>query len=433
MVANYLRAYTVLNNMIKSAYWDYEKLINYQNNKIKYIVKYAYENVPYYNKLFKKLNISPEHIRNKNDLNKIPILTKEDIRKNTHDFISRKYNQLKLKKISTSGSTGMPLKVWINQVEDEIRKAKHIRANKSYGQKLRDKWVIITSPHHFGASTKLQNFLRIYVPTPVSVFHDVDTQMNIIKGLQPDILDGYSSSLLLLSKEIKKRGEKTIKPRFLIGGAELIDIPSRNLIENQFNAPFYDQYACIEFDRIAWQCSEKIDYHVDVETLALQFIKEGEEVTAGEKGEIVCTSLFNEAMPLIRYSIGDMGIPSNEKCPCGRNLPFMKMVEGRMDSMLYFPDGKIMSPRALTVAISTYNNYTNFDQFRIIQKKKDLVEIQIKMKKDVDIGTIEKDLKNFLHKTLMIDPILVTFNINFVEDIPLDKTGKLMMVRSELQ
>ena len=398
------------------------------------IVRHAYYHVPLYHSIFRKERIRPSEIRTAADLNKLPILRKEEIKKDLNRAISRKHKIDTLKMIRTSGSTGKPLHFYINGREDEYRKAKHLRANLSVGQRPRDKWVLITSPLHVGEATRLQRLLGIYVPTPILVFNDAAVQISMIEELKPDILDGYSSSLWLLAKEVEKRGTEPIKPRFIIGGAELIGDSSRQLVEKVFDAPFYDQYACDEMERIAWQCKEKDKYHIDADSIVLQFVdKNGDEVATGERGEVVCTSLFNYTMPFIRYAVGDVGIATNEECACGRTLPLMKVVEGRKDSFILLSDGQVVSPLGFDAAMCMFTFHNNIHQYRIIQRKIDRFEIIIKMNSDdIDEGTVEKELLNHLERTLKISADKATFDVKFAEEIPLDKTGKLRKIVSEL-
>jgi len=421
--------------MIKRAYWNQDRLAEYQNKRLRKIIKYAYDYVPYYHKKFRKLGIKPLDIKTKKDLNRLPIISKDEIRENLKEMISKEFNVNDLKMLSTSGSTGEPLILYITGAESEFRKAKHLRANISCGQKLRDRWVVITAPHHFGEATKLQRMLGFYAPTPVSVFNDVSTQILTLERMKPDILDGYSSSLLILAKELKKREIGTIRPRFIIGGAELIDDNSRHFVEKVFSAPFYDQYSSVELERMAWQCPVHEEYHMDVDAIIIQFVdKNGDEVAKGERGEIICTSLFNYAMPFIRYAIGDVGIPSDGLCTCGRTLPLMKVVEGRRDSLLLLPDGQILTPRTFTIAMSMFKFYRYIDQFRVIQKKRDLLEFYIKMKDNSPEESIMKvELIAHLDKMFKLDMNDVKMEIKFVEDMPLDKSGKLMAVVSELK
>jgi phenylacetate-CoA ligase len=429
---NYPRAFYYLNRLNRQARWNPHKLKEHQIRRLNRVIRYAYDNVPFYNKRFKESGIRPEGIKSKDDLNKLPIIRKTDIRGNLGETISKDFDINSLKMLSTSGSTGEPLFIYLRASEIEFRKAKHLRANISCGQKFRDRWVTLTGPQHFGKTTRLQRLCGFYVPTAVSVFDDVSTQISIIENLKPDVLDGYSSSLLLLAKEVEKQKIETIKPRLIIGGAELIDSYSRKYIEKVFGVPFFDQYSSVEFERMAWQCQERRGYHIDADALILQFLdKNGEEVSPGESGEIVCTSLFNYAMPLIRYAIGDVGTPSDETCECGRTLPLMEMVEGRKDSLLFLPNGRILTPRAFTLALHEFKYYDSIEKFRVVQKKLDAFEFDIKMKNDtLKENFLKKELSDHLRTIFKFDAL---FEINFVDDINLDKSGKLMAVVSELK
>jgi len=431
---NYFSAPYYLYCMVKSAHWNRNRLLEHQEKELKKIVKYAYDYVPFYHEAFKKLGIKPREIRTIKDLKKIPIIKKSEIKKNPEGIISNRFSINNLQMLSTSGSTGQPLNVFISKKEDAFRKAKHLRANISCGQRPRDRWVGITSPSHFSELTKLQRVLGIYAPTLVSVFDDVATQISSIQKIEPNILDGYSSSLLLLAKEVQKRGIKTIKPRLVFGGAELVDDFSRQFVEEVFDAPFYDQYATVELERMAWQCPAKLGYHIDADGIIMQFVdKNGEEVSAGESGEIICTSLFNYAMPFIRYAVGDIGIPLDEECPCGRTLPLIKVIEGRKDSLLLLPDGRLLSPRTFTITMNMFELNRCIEQFRVIQKKTDFFEIWIKKKDNtVDETSMATKLVEHIKKMLGIDTHEITFEIKFVQSIPMDRSGKLMVVVSEL-
>ncbi len=431
---NYLRALYYLYVMTRRAYWDRHKLLLHQNRELKKIVKYAYETVPFYNERFEKLGIKPDIIRTIDDLNKLPILRKDEIIRNSSAVISKEFDVNDLQVAATSGSTGQPLRVFISKKEDEFRKAKHLRANISCGQRPMDRWITITSPTHFSEITKTQQMLGIYSPLFISVFDDIDKQILNIEKLKPAILDGYSSSLLLLAREIRKRGGTKIKPRIIIGGAELISDSSRQYVEETFGAPFYDQYGTIEMERMAWQCSAKLGYHIDADAMILEFVdKNGEPVSEGESGEIVCTSLFSYAMPFIRYAVGDVGVPSDEVCSCGRKLPLMKVIEGRKDSILVLPDGRLMSPRAFTITMNMFKLIGHIEQFQVVQRRRDLFEIRLKKKdKAVDENSLETELRAHLRKMFSLGAHEVTFEIRFIEDFDLDRGGKFKIVISEL-
>jgi phenylacetate-CoA ligase len=274
--------------------------------------------------------------------------------------------------------------------------------------------------------------LGIYAQKCISVFNKINEQVRLSQQWKADVLDGYSGALLLLAKEVERRGVKDIRPRLMFGSADLIDAPTRRYLEEVFKAPYHDQYGCSEVNRTAWQCPERTGYHMDVDSVITQFVDdEGHDVSEGETGEIVHTSLFNFAMPFIRYSIRDRGRPSSETCPCGRVFPLMEVVEGRRDSFISLPDGRIMSPRAFTVAMRMFEYYDNIEWFRIVQKKPNVFEVYLKPKKSLNEELIKAKLESHFAKVLDLPDIEV--NVELSDDIPLSKGGKLMAVVSEVE
>ncbi|MEM2147840.1 MAG: hypothetical protein QXJ94_04470 [Candidatus Bathyarchaeia archaeon] len=431
-MTNYIRAFWFLERMKRRAYWSRAKLKNYQDIRIRNIVRYAYENSPFYHEKWKNAGVRPNDVQSVEDLRKLPIVRKKDLANNLADIVSREFKVSDLKVHRTSGSTGQPLYVYLTQAENEFRKAKHLRSHILLGQKPWDKWITITSPLHFAETTRLQRIFRYYSVIPISVFDDVSAQISKISNLKPDIIDGYFNSLLLLAKEMQKRGVRDVKPKFLVSGAELIDVHARSFIEDFFGAPLFDQYATVEFERIAWQCRVKGGYHVDADSVVVEFVDEcGEAVADGESGEIVCTSLFNYAMPFIRYALDDVGVPCrDDECECGITFPMMKVVEGRKTSFLTFSTGRILAPFAFMLALWTFEYYDFIDLFRIVQTDLDKLVFKIKPKAELP-KEFEKKLIEHVRKELALEK-KVDIVVEFVNEIPLDKTGKFRIIVSEV-
>jgi phenylacetate-CoA ligase len=433
---DYFRIAYHLGNLIQHTRWSKEKLSEYKNSKIRKIVRYAYENVPFYHEKYRQLELEPAAVRGVDDLRKLPVIRRRELQENPKRTISDEFSINGLKKVSTTGSTGCPMSTYITKGEDAFRKAKLLRANIVCGQRPRDKWVVITAPQHQAHQYRLQRFLGVFNPIPISVFDTADAQISAIEKIKPDVLDGYSSSIALLAKEVDEKGIRTINPRIIIGGAELIDNSERQFVEEVFKAPFYDEYASVEFERLAWQCREKNGYHIDADSVVMEFLDEtGEEVAPGESGEIVCTSLFNYAMPLVRYAVGDVGRASEEDtCPCGIEFPQMKVVEGRKDSIILLPGKRVLSPLAIGDCMTIFTYIDNIRQYRMIQKRVDYVKFLVEKKNsDIREDVIEAELLAHLRRTLNIPESDVTVEVDFVDEIPVDATGKLRKVVSELK
>jgi len=433
---NFPRLLYYLATAMRRLKWKSDKLKKYQDKRLRSVVKYAYDSVPFYHELFKKSGITPDGIRNVEDLEKIPVVKKEDLKyESPSRLVSARFDLNKLKTLRTSGSTGEPFRFYINGAEDDWRKAIYLRANISCGQRPRDRWVVVTAPHHFFDTTNVQRKLGIYAQICVSVFTKVEEQAKLVSEAKPDVLDGYSGSLFLLAKEVAQRALRTIHPRIIFGTADFVDSSSRRYLEDIFQAPFYDQLGCAEVDRTAWQCPEKIGYHMDVDSVITQFVdKNGKEVSGGERGEIVYTSLFNYAQPFIRYSINDIGVPLNEECSCGRRLPLMKVVEGRKDSFLVLPNGRLLSPMSFWTIMRYFEYADDIDRFQVVQKKLTSIEIYVKTKDSFTLhDRLEKRLVKHVQRCLQAEESsLPDLDVKFVSEIPVDKTGRLRSVICEL-
>lgn len=432
---NLLRIAYYIAAALRRVHWKKEKLRKYQEKRLRCVIRNAYETVPFYHELFKRNGITPNDIKRIEDLEKIPVVKKEDLKyENSSRLVSARFNFNNLKKLRTSGSTGEPFEFYISGIEDDWRKAIYLRANISCGQRPRDCWVVLTAPHHFYDTTSIQKKVGIFSQTCISIFNRPEEQAELVGKAKPDILDGYSGSLFLLAKEVAKAGSRTIHPNIIFGTADSVGSSSRRYIEEVFRAPFYDQLGCAEVDRTAWQCPEKARYHMDADSVIIQFVdKDEKEVSDGERGEIVYTSLFNCAQPFIRYSVGDVGAPLSEDCSCNRRLPLMKIVEGRKDSFLVLPDGRLLSPMTFWTIMHYFEQANEIDRFRVIQKKLTSIEIYVKTKgTSVSNGRLEKRLVRQIRKCLQVDEASLDIFIKFEKEIPLDKTGRLRSVICEL-
>ena len=138
-------------------------------------------------------------------------------------------------------------------------------------------------------------------------------------------------------------------------------------------------------------------------------------------------------MPLIRYSVGDVGQYRRDECPCGRVLPLMKVLEGRKDSFIVLPNHQLLSPRTFTVAMSMFGRYQDIEEFRVIQRKLDYIELFVKTRKGYEEQEVfERELTAHIQRMLDLDRLGVSISVTFVDEIPLSKTGKLSAVISEV-
>jgi len=229
-----------------------------------------------------------------------------------------------------------------------------------------------------------------------------------------------------LAKAIDENGIEDIKPKIVFGTSEILDDETRKYINSVFEVEMVDMFGCVELNRTAWECSEHVGYHIDIDAVVMEFIRDGESVSMGERGEIVYTGLYNYAMPLIRYRIGDIGVPSDEICPCRRGLPLMKLIEGRTDSFMQVPDGRIF-PAMIWEPIM--RRIPGVGQFKAIQERKDLIRILLVNDEKFTqktIDQIEHDVKAVMGEKINVET-------EIVDEIPKDKSGKVRAAVSNVR
>jgi phenylacetate-CoA ligase len=399
-----------------------------QFKKAKKILKLAYEHVPLYHKKFKDAHIRPDDIHTIEDYTKIPTLTKAEIQSNpTSALLVGGVPENRLVWRSTSGSTGVPLKIALNQKTLELEGAIWYRALSENGLNVFDKRTIISDPRSFPKRRNIVENLGVIKRQHLSIFDDAETLLRQLERFAPDIIKAYPSSLTVLSDYSRQRAS-ALKPRMVFTTSEILDTHSREYINFSFETEVFDNYSCTEFALLAWECKEHHGYHINADSVLMEFLEDGQPVDYGEHGEIVCTGLLNYTMPLIRYEIGDVGIPLKDACPCGRTLPLMQVVEGRSDDFLTATDGKVISPTVFFPY--PFRDYEEIQQFRVIQQQKDQVLIQVIPRCGIqNRQQILQDAETNI-KRVFGDSMQVEFQL--LDKIERDSTGKLRKIVSNI-
>jgi len=154
---------------------------------------------------------------------------------------------------------------------------------------------------------------------------------------------------------------------------------------------------------------------------------DGEAVEPSERGEIVCTTLINHAMPLIRYRIRDVGVSVEEQCSCGITLPLMKIMEGRADDFLVATDGRIIPPTVFFPY--PFENVEGIRQFRVIQERRDKLTIQLVAKETFLSNEVLEKARREIHKLFGED---MQVESKIVSKIERDSSGKLRKIISHV-
>jgi len=433
MLNSTIRNLETLNRTQWRSFFDIEQ---FQNKRLQQLLVHAYENVPYYHKIFKTVGLKPTDIKNVNDLKKLPILTKDIIRKNLPDLIPTNYQKNRLIPTATGGSTGEPMKFYVDVNWQAWNMAAAYRQWSWAGYNLGDKLIYLwSSPHDISFQAELKNkFFNIFHRTlyldAVQLNEKImDDYIKIIRDYKPKIINSYASAIYILAQYMDKKGIKDIEPKAILTSCEMLFPYQRKIIERTFGCNVYDYYSGRDTTFQAGECTEHTGYHMAIENAVVELLKNNEPVSCGEIGKIVITDLGNYAMPFIRYEIGDLGQLSDEKCPCGRNLPLLKEISGRVRDIVITTKGKYIT--GFFFGLLFYDekgNTKGIKQYQFIQKTKDYAILKIVKGEDFS----QKELNKIIEK-INEQCGDMRIEIEFVDLILPTKSGKYQSTISEVE
>lgn len=403
----------------KSQWWSKEQLKEYQNVKLQKLIIHAYQNIPYYNNLFKKHGIIPSDIKTKNDLNIIPVITKEEVTNNVLNgsLIAKNLNLKKHIKSQSSGSTGFKTIFYIDPNSYGLILACNLRGWDWMGYHLGDKMIKISHNKRNSTIKKLQDKLD-----RVKLFNDkYDSKgfkefYNLFNNYHPSYLRSYPDPLFFLSIYAKKHKLKFTGLKAINTTGNILFPEVRQLVENIFNVKIFDSYSC-EGGPNVFECETHENYHVSDEYGIIEIIDvNGNEVEEGKDGRAIVTALDNYITPFIRYDSKDI-LTKGGSCSCGRSLTTISKIVGRDNDIIITPQGQMLIAQTFT----TYFKYIDgVDQFQVIQNKED--ELKFKIKKNIFYNDeinkkIVKYWQNYTYNNMKIF-------IEEVENIPLLSSGK---------
>ena len=420
----------------KSQWWSRDQLEEYQLQQLGKLLNNAYENVPYYKKVFDERGLKPKDIQDFKDLQKLPFLTKEIIRDNLNDLKARNYPAEKLEYVTTGGSTGIPLGLYYEKgvscaIEWAFMKTQWDRV----GYHFRDKCVILRGNVVKSADSakfwERSLFGRWLI---LSSYHMTDEKLpkyiEKIKKFKPNFIQAYPSTITILARFMR---ESNIEPfptvKAILCGSENLYQWQRELLEEVFQCRVFSWYGHSEMAVLAGECEKNNFYHIFPEYGIVELIgKDGKYVTDGnEVGEIVATSLNNFACPLIRYRTMDLAVPSNAKCDCGRNYPLLKKVEGRLQEIVVTKDRRLITLTALIFA-QHFEAFSKVKEMQLMQEEEG--ELMVRIVKTLQYS--ENDEQEFLTKMQKAVGNGLDINFEYVDHIPRTETGKYRFLIQKL-
>jgi phenylacetate-CoA ligase len=419
-----------------SQYWGIEQFRDYQLEKIKKIVHFAYSNVEYYHNLFKANGLTPEKIKSIEDFKKIPVLNKDIARAENKKLRASNWKYGKIYKSFTGGTTGTPLKLYKDNFDYSFTWASYYRWLSWLGLEIGDRYAKIWGTPtvlSYSIKNRLLNSVKdiLYNRVFINSFNlkdrDVPVLIKKLNSAKPLLIRGSVSSLMQIANYMLEHSlELNYSPLAISPTSESLLPTYRNVLEKAFNGKVFNQYGCGECNSISFECKQQNGMHISMEHAFVEIVDEN-NMPANGTGKIVVTNLDNFAMPFIRYEIGDMGEFNNIQCACGNKQQIIKSIAGRTsDYIITKNKSKVRGAFFTDILMElNINDTEKIKRFQVYQSKEGEIEFRIESSKKISNFFLQK-----LNAALL--KFFTDVNIKVIKNIPNEPNGKFRYLISNI-
>ena len=348
-----------------------------QAARLRRTLEHARSSVPYYRRLFDRAGITPDDVRTASDLNKIPVTTKQDMRAApAADLLSTRVGRGDLIVARTAGSTGVPMTFYQTRAENFLLHLTKLKTLRSLGLAWGDRMIKVQNREYVTRPSSWLSIQRLGVlRQEIVASTTAEAVAAELAGKNADVLTSYNGMLARLAQVLACRENLALKPRFLVGSADVLTPFMRSQIKATFKAHIWDTYLSREFGVIAWECPSSGQYHVAGDHLIVEVLKDGAPCRPGEEGEVIVTSLISRAMPFIRFKLDDIVTLSAAACPCGRRVMSFDKLLGKKQDYFWLPGGVEFNPWRLSALWMSRADWIL--QFELIQEALESIVLRI--------------------------------------------------------
>jgi phenylacetate-CoA ligase len=398
-----------------------------QWKKVKKLLAIGSTEVPYYRKQFHELRITHEDIRSWDDYKVLPVVRKEDLKRDPEAFKRQGLNRDRFVIDCTGGSTGKPTLFYRDKEKIGLTLAYKIRNWQWCGYTIGQPHALVWgTDRDILLSRRFEQRLKNYLLNQVwldafSLTREKSADfMRILKKRRTALISGYPSSLLEFSRFVRELEPDLTVPA-IVTTAEKLTTEMRQEIERSLHGRVFDRYGCRELDITAHECEAHQGLHVNDEHVLFEIINRD----ADGAGEVVYTDLDNTVFPFIRYAVEDTAAAVPGKCPCGRGLSRINVASGRISDIVNTPSGVKVHGEYFS---HLFYGYPKIRRFQVVQSTS--MEIIVRLDIADGAGEIEA-IRSQIRKKLAHKIPEMTIKFEGAENILKEKSGKFRFVKNE--
>ncbi len=411
-----------------------EELVAAQSGALRRLMRHAYRHTVFYRERLDAVGVSPEDLRSADDLARLPLLEKHEARLSDQARTSLVPPFPSVVK-QTSGTTGAPMIVRYNQESRVWRDALRWRgygwAGYRPGMKAFHYWGVMPIQPKGWKRYKVRADRKLrrdhYVDCTPRGDDSLAAALAQLQQVKPDVIVAYTQGAAALARYINRTGAR-VDPVPVLCGAERLWPHDREAMEQAFGPNVFETYGSREFMLMGAECEVHDGLHTTMENLVVEVIvRENGVVRAarpGEAGELVVTDLHNLSHPLIRYVVGDMAVARDATpCPCGRTLPRIGPIDGRVTDTLRDGQGNPVNGLIFSILFAFIAEHSK--QFQVFQKKSGDLSLRVVPSNG---GCMPPEIEKMSHEFLGKYLPGVTYAIEYLDDIPAASAGKRHIV-----
>ena len=406
----------------RSQYLPADALRQRQEDQLRLITAGACRDTDFYARRFAEAGLG-SGLRTIDDLRKLPVLTKREIRAHAGEMLSRRFARPSLMEFRTGGSTGVPLVLLISEEISHQRNAAARRSDLWTGWRVGEGVGAVWGNPKLPESIK--DRLRAELLNPVIYLDTMALSPDSVRDFarqwrreRPTLLFGHAHSLYLLARTVTELGIDDIRPKAILATSMMLLPHERRFIEGTFGLRVFDRYGCEEVGLIGCECERHDGLHVNVDHLIVEFLRaDGTPAAPGETAFVVVTDLINDVMPLIRYRVEDVSSPIAGSCGCGRGLPLMNRVAGRVADFLVRADGVRVA--GISLIENTLTKIPGIEQMQIVQEEMQRIVLKV-VPEPAALSHAGPELRRYFESTFPG----ATIEVETVGAIPREPNGK---------
>jgi phenylacetate-CoA ligase len=416
----------------KTQWLSSDKLIDLQWRRLGALLEHAYGNVPYYREIMEIAGADPVSLTAQRSLETLPLLDRSTVARQLERLRATNVEAERFVANGTGGSTGEPLRFFDDRAEAGWSEAAVYRAQGWCGVDVGDRCAYLWGANFDltkfqGYSGRLKSRLLNVLMLPAWRLSEATSsqfwQQSV--AFKPRLLLGYAGAMHDWARLLGSDRDPIPGLRAIIVSAETLYDEWRSVIESCFKVPVYNRYGGRDIHCVAQECPARKGLHINAENVFVEIIKDGRPVAPGRLGEIIITRLDNFAMPFIRYRTGDLGVMADFGCDCGRSLPLLQKVEGRIQDAIVTSTGRIISGLFFAHMMKDCPEVKEFQIHQLSVNRLLVLIVLHDQRSFTSAQRIERITREYMGQDMRID-----FEIR--DSIPLTRSGKRRITVSHL-